>query len=116
MGSKNVKEMWLHLWDCGGQPVFLDVLPAFLSSQTVFLLMFDASRSLDSPFQVFIFNKGERKDDAVLEITTLSLLQKWIASIHARFGDTEQQGMVPDYPRIILVGTHGDQLAPGRPC
>ena len=109
------QEMWLHLWDCGGQPVFLDVLPAFLSSRTMFLLMFDASRSLNSPFKVSIYNKGKRKDDAVLEITTLSLLQKWIASIHARFGNTEQQGMVPGYPRIILVGTHGDQLAPGQP-
>ena len=117
MQSQHTKhqEMRLHLWDCGGQPVFLDVLPAFLSSRTVFLLMFDAAKGIHSPFRVSIFNKGEQKDDAVLEITSLSLLQKWIASIHARFGDTEQQGMVPYYPRIILVGTHGDQLAPGRP-
>ena len=54
-------EVLFHLWDCGGQPIFLDLLPAFLSSRTVFLLMFDASKSLDEPFQVVINNEGSAK-------------------------------------------------------
>ena len=28
-------EVWLHIWDSGGQPVFLDVLPAFLKLGTL---------------------------------------------------------------------------------
>ena len=47
--AKADQEVLLHLWDCGGQLVFLDVLPAFLSSRTMFLLMFDASKGLDAP-------------------------------------------------------------------
>ena len=58
---------------------------------------------------------GHMKDDGILKITTLSLLQKWMASIHARFGSSSQKGTIPGYPKIILVGTHADQLAPGRP-
>ena len=47
--------MLLHLWDCGGQPVFLDVLPAFLSSRTMFVLVFNASKGLTAPFKVYAF-------------------------------------------------------------
>ena len=109
-------EVLLHLWDCGGQPVFLDSLPAFMSSRTVFLIVFDASKGLEAPFGLITNDKGHRKDDGALKITTLSLLQKWMASIHARFRSSDQQQRrVPDYPRIILVGTHADELAPGRP-
>ena len=53
--SKADQEVLLHLWDCGGQRVFLDVLPAFLSSRTMFLLMFDASKGLDAPVRDVAF-------------------------------------------------------------
>ena len=105
-------EVLLCLWDCGGQPVFLDLLPAFLSSRTVFLLMFDASKSLDEEFQVIVNIENQQRKEEVLEISILSLIQKWMASIHARF---DQSGQLPAYPRIIIVGTHADQLAPGQP-
>ena len=108
-------EVRLYLWDCGGQPVFLDLLPAFLSSRTVFLLMFDASKSLDEAFQVVVNIEGQQRKEEVLEISILSLIQKWMASIHARFGMIDQSGQLPAYPRIIIVGTHADQLAPGQP-
>ena len=108
-------EVFFHLWDCGGQPIFLDLLPAFLSSRTVFLLMFNASKSLDEPFQVVVNNEGQQWNEAVLEISILSLLQKWMSSIYARFGNVGQSGQLPAYPRIIVVGTHADQLAPGQP-
>ena len=43
--SKNASatevEVYFRVWDCGGQPVFLNVLPAFLTARTLFLLMFN---------------------------------------------------------------------------
>ena len=108
-------EVLLCLWDCGGLPVFLDLLPAFLSSRTVFLIMFDTSKSLDEAFQVIINIESQQRKEEVLEISILSLIQKWMASIHARFGMIDQSGQLPAYPRIIIVGTHADQLAPGQP-
>ena len=120
--SKANQEVLLHLWDCGGQPVFLDVLPAFLSSRTMFLLVFNASIGLEAPFRVYAFDDGQRNDQGMSVITTLSLFHKWMAMIHARFGvandkasfeGAQQQGRLPCYPRILLVGTHADQIASG---
>ena len=110
--SKADDEVLLHLWDCGGQPVFLDVLPAFLSSRTMFVLVFNASKGLMAPFKVYAFDDGLRKYQG-LSITTLSLFHKWMAAIHARFGGGQEQGNLPSYPRILLVGTHADQLQIG---
>ena len=110
--SKADDEVLLHLWDCGGQPVFLDVLPAFLSSRTMFVLVFNASKGLTAPFKVYAFDDGLRKYQG-LSITTLSLFHKWMAAIHARFGGGQEQGKLPSYPRILLVGTHADQLQVG---
>ena len=112
--SKANQEVLLHLWDCGGQPVFLDVLPAFLSSRTMFLLVFNASIGLETPFRVFAFDDGQRNDQGMSAITTLSLFHKWMATIHARFGGAQQPGKLADYPRILLVGTHADLIAPGK--
>ena len=110
--SKADDEVLLHLWDCGGQPVFLDVLPAFLSSRTMFVLVFNASKGLTAPFKVYAFNDGLRKYQG-LSITTLCLFHKWMAAIHARFGGGQEQGKLPSYPRILLVGTHADQFQVG---
>ena len=103
----------LHIWDCGGQPVFLSVLPAFLSSRTVFLLVFDASLELDDPCKVIVNIDGHSHIKETLDISALSLLQMWMASIHARFGGGGE-AQLPSYPRIILVGTHADQLRPDQ--
>ena len=102
-------EVLLHLWDCGGQPVFLDVLPAFLSSRTMFILVFNASIGLEAPFRVIAFDDGLQKGQGMSVITTLTLFHKWMAMIHTRFGSAQ------DYPRIILVGTHADQIASSAP-
>ena len=101
------QQVFLHLWDCGGHPVFLDVLPAFMSSQTIFLFVFNASKSIDIDWQWL--------PSKFTTVTTLSLLHKWMAIIHTRFGGA-QHGILPaDYPRVVLVGTHADQIAPGKP-
>ena len=110
--SKADDEVLLHLCDCGGQPVFLDILPAFLSSRTMFVLVFNASKGLTAPFKVYTFDDGLRKYQG-LSITTLSVFHKWMAAIHVRFGGGQEQGKLPPYPRILLVGTHADQLQVG---
>jgi len=51
-------EVLIHVWDCGGQTVFLDVLPAFLTSRTMFLLFFDARQDLLSKCNILSYKKG----------------------------------------------------------
>ena len=151
-------EVLMHVWDCGGQPVFLDILPAFLTSRTMFLLFFDARRPLLSKCETLSHKQGsvvERKEES---FTVLQLLTQWMACIHVTlsrknvaagssnasaphnsvnechpnsptqhhqeesYSPSHQQhkehcsekktcGSIPDFPRIIPVGTHGDDAA-----
>ena len=101
-------EILLHLWDCGGQAVFLDILPAFLTPRTVFLSLYDASRELTDPCLIQSFKEGKVIAEQYHNATTVELLLEWMASIYAMLGTSRPNEAIPKYPRIIPVGTHGD--------
>ena len=144
-------EVLMHVWDCGGQPVFLDVLPAFLTSRTMFLLFFDARQNLLDKCSSLSHKAGRLVSKSEQSFTTLELLTQWMASIHAMLtrkgtlvgafptsseieslstqeneahasdsfdGKKDQQSsctnvagdIIPKFPRIIPVGTHGDEV------
>ena len=130
-------EVLMHVWDCGGQPVFLDVLPAFLTSRTMFLLFFDARRDLLSKCETLTHKQGRIVETKEESFTVLQLLMKWMACIHVtlsrqnvaagssisaayhnhKASSSHNQEIPPHeniggkFPRIIPVGTHGDDLA-----
>ena len=103
-------ETFFRVWDCGGQPVFLNLLPAFLTARTLFLLMFDARYGLLNQCLHLSHLKGvvtESKE----EITTLELMVQWMALIHAtllRKRSFSNDDDLERFPRILPVGTHGD--------
>ena len=107
-------EVMLHVWDCGGQPVFLDVLPPFLTSRTMFMLMFDASKNLHEKCVAI-----SHRDGAVVQLeqyhdtTTIEFLLQWMATVHANLAKqgtaADAKECVPKFPRILPIGTHGDQ-------
>ena len=141
-------EVLMHVWDCGGQPVFLDVLPAFLTSRTMFLLFFDARRNLLDKCSSLSHKAGRVVSKSEQSFSTLQLLTQWMASIHAMLARkgtlvgafttrSENEGLatqeniahasdslnsrrssatnvagdiIPKFPRIIPVGTHGDAV------
>ena len=150
-------EVMMHVWDCGGQPVFLDVLPAFLTSRTMFLLFFDARQNLHDRCSSLSHKAGRVVSKSEQNFTTLQLLTQWMASIHAMYirKDTSEdpnleastttsegkhpdtqgrktqtsdhahdhkgpqtarnqhcfgENIIPKFPRIIPVGTHGDEV------
>ena len=105
-----VTQPFLHVWDCGGQPVFLETLPAFLTSRTMFLLLFDASKDFSSRWQSVQYQDGQEITGEMQNESTLDLLQQWMANIHANL-TTEG---IADYPRIMAIGTHGDLLTPDQ--
>ena len=108
--SKSATQPFLHIWDCGGQPVYLETLPAFLTSRTMFLLLFDASKDFGSRWQSVRYHDGREIPGEIENVSTLDLLQQWMASIHANL-TTEG---IRDYPRIMTVGTHADLLTPDQ--
>ena len=96
------QQMFLHLWDCGGDPAFLDILPVYVGPRTIFVLVFNASETIDV---------GLLPRSKFTTVTTQSVLHKWMALIYARYRDST----LPNSPRVVLVGTHADQIAPDRP-
>ena len=75
-------EVYLRVWDCGGQPVFLGLLPAFLTARTLFLLVFNAVHDLQRPCLHLSHQEG-RATEEVAEVSTLELMIQWMATIHA---------------------------------
>ena len=102
-------EVWLHVWDSGGQPMFLDVLPAFLTSRTMFLLLFNASKDLKRRWEVQEVIQGNQRNIGYSEMSTLDLLHQWMTAIFGHLARHDRSGQLVEYPRIMLVGTHGDQ-------
>lgn len=98
---------FVHLWDSGGQPLFREILPTFLTSRTLFILMFDASTDLNEKITTAQNYDGYHDSGEVTNVTTLDLITKWMASIHmylAKHGETS------NFPRILLVASHGDEI------
>ena len=106
-------DTYLRIWDCGGQPVFLDILPAFLTARTLFLLMFDARYDLQSPCLHRSHLHGVATEQ-VADMTTLQLMVQWMALIHATLLRKKSLQNATDeidrFPQILPVGTHGDDV------
>ena len=104
----------LHVWDCGGQPIFLEVLPAFLTPRTEFLLLFDASKDFKERWKSVQFQQGRDIPGEEVNMTISELLDKWMATIHSHLSSKTEKGDLLDYPRIMGIGTHGDGLNEGE--
>ena len=103
-------EVLLNVWDSGGQVVFMNVLPAFLTKRTLFMLVFDASKNLETKLQVDTIRAGEIVHTEDYHLNTTELLLQWMASIDAHLSLREHGAKVDPYPRVMLIGTHLDKF------
>ena len=101
---------YLNFWDCGGQPSFLEILPAFLTSRTLFLLIFDAEKDLNTNWQSVVHIEGRKIDQEEVKVTTLDYMLNWMSNIHSHLMTYDEDGGVCEYPRMYCIGTHGDRL------
>ena len=120
-------EVWIRVWDCGGQKVFRTILPAFITPKTMFLLMFDARDDLYKKCASVYCHPGRRPSILDENLTVMELILKWMATIHASLSKESLKmdysnpndpvcsqllpgtpSSLPAYPKIIPVGTHGD--------
>ena len=102
----------LHVWDCGGQPVFLDILSAFITARTIFLLLFDASKNL---FCNKVRETGVRVGGSLipgrkLTISRIQLMIQWMQLIYASLVLKSEDQQDYPYPRILMIGSRGDKL------
>ena len=122
-------EVVMRIWDCGGQQVFLDILSAFLTPRTMFIQVFNASLPLNSKYLERWRHEGRTYPGKEQNITILNQLMQWMQLIHASLVErkegtpaneasqdgataSNEQGsrMLPKWPKVMIVGTHGDQL------
>ena len=103
-------QSFYHIWDCGGQPVFQEVLPAFLTSRTMFLLLFDASIDFNTRLKAIQYQQGQMIEEGEVNMTTLELMEGWMSNIHGHLVKYDDEGGLLEYPRIIAVGSRGDKL------
>uniref|UniRef100_A0A1X7TYE5 Death domain-containing protein n=2 Tax=Amphimedon queenslandica TaxID=400682 RepID=A0A1X7TYE5_AMPQE len=109
--SENLKpQPFLHFWDCGGQLPFLEILPVFLTSRTLFFLIFDAEKDLKLNWQSVINIEGESLEQEEVPMTTLDYMLSWMANIHGHLMTYDNEGSFCAFPRMYCVGTHGDRV------
>ena len=101
---------FFHVWDCGGQPVFLEVLLSFLTPRTMFLLLFDASKDFKQTWKSIQYEEGKEIPGEESNMTIIELLDRWMATIHSHLSGKTKEGGLVEYPRILGIGTHGDLI------
>ena len=99
-------DMFLHVWDCGGQPVYMNALPAFVSAATIYLLVFDANKTLNSKVEVAWHKDGKKYVTATLSISYSDLLKQWMSAIDSYAPRNNKVFQKIPEPHVIIVGTH----------
>ena len=106
IGEEEEKETYLHVWDCGGQPVYLNALPPFLSAATAFLLVFNATKDMNDPGELIWNDDGEQIERAKLSISYTDLFRQWMAAIDSYVPRKLEMFKTEPRPRVIMVGTN----------
>ena len=106
-GDTNEK-IWPTIWDFAGQDIYRAIHPIFMSSDDIYLLVFDLTKRLSEKAECRV-NVGHKELTATArdgEDTNLDHLLRWMDLIHSLKKDSQSDGL--SYPPVILVGTHAD--------
>jgi elongation factor 2 len=71
------------------------------------MLLYDARNNFDHRCIMLSHHCGQVTEKQEQNMSYLEMLFQWMASIHVTLTD-KTSGSIPEYPRIITVGTHGD--------
>ena len=89
--------------------MFLEILPAFLTPRTMFLLLFDASKDFSKRWQSQQnAPDGEVLFGEVVNESTSDLMAKWMSTIHSHLVKHSKKGNPS--PSLYCIGTRGDKL------
>ena len=89
--------------------MFLEILPAFLTPRTMFLLLFDASKDFREKWQSRQnAPDGEVLFGEVVNESTSNLMAKWMSTIHSHLVKHSKEGNPS--PSLYCIGTRGDKL------
>ena len=106
------EKIWPLIWDFAGQDIYRAIHPIFMSTEDIYLLVFDLTEKL-SEKAVCRVNVGHKEHPVTArddEDTNLDHLLRWMDLIHSLKKGNQKEKEKEDisYPPVILVGTHAD--------
>ena len=106
-------DMYSVIWDFGGQSVFYDTHPIFLTEKAIYILAYDLSRDpyqkADAPMKQGMY---EDIEDTDCQKTNFDYLDFWMSSIYSLVSKNtnRQKPSSPEkLPPVFLVCTHADE-------
>ena len=103
----------LMIVDSGGQPQFHEVLPIFLRKMSLYAFIFKLPEDLSSYPPVEYFERGKKVGKTYKsKHTTEQLFRHLLRSVHTHTSKRDREKIKA---RIILIGTHRDQLVSDKP-
>ena len=104
---KEQYDIFSVLWEYGGQSVYHETHPIFLTEKVIYILTCDLSRN---PYEEAgtLVRKGlnRNKDDIGCRQTNLHDLDFWLSSVYSLFSSNATP---QDIPTVFLVCTHADK-------
>ena len=111
-------KIWPVIWDFAGQDIYRAIHPLFMSSEDIYLLVFDLTKKLTSlaECQVNLNNKEYAVRARDSEDTNLDHLLRWMDLIHSlkKCHRNEESSSKFEHPPVIMVGTHADRVDPSK--
>ena len=106
-------DMYSVMWDFGGQSVFYDTHPIFLTEKAIYILAYDLSRDpyqkADAPV---IQGMYEDIEDTDCQKTNFDYLDFWMSSIYSlvcKNTNRQKPSSPENVPPVFLVCTHADE-------
>ena len=111
-GSRRLLQVhWIYILDTGGQPQFLQLLPAFIKniSSCVCLLRLDKKLD-DKPLVQYFDTSGKQVGEAYpSEQTNLQIIESCVRTIHSKCCLNSDNP-----PHFFIVGSHLDEYEKGK--
>ena len=100
----------VYFYDSGGQPQFLDLLPIFIRSGIVVMIVANISLDLDSNPPFFFYENGEDSSlpVSVLPQSSIEIIQsaaRMVSSFTCAHPNSDRK-----QPSFLVVGTHVDKI------
>ena len=100
--------IWPVIWDFAGQALFRAIHPIFMSSEAVYVLVWDLTRDLFAKAQCKVNEDGREEVDVLTadsNDTNLDHILRWLDMVHSLRPEGNSE-----FPPVILVGTHADEV------
>ena len=106
-------DMYSVIWDFGGQSVFYDTHPIFLTEKAIYILVHDLSRhpyqKADAPVKQGMY---EDIEDTDCQKTNFDYLDFWMSSIYSlvsKSTNRQKTSSLETLPPVFLACTHADE-------